>query len=69
MDRSGPDARTRALQEASTRLVTATRVEPSDDIIAERARATFDVNDLLYFVNGSKENVERRCGDMSRRSP
>lgn len=54
------DARTRALQEKSSALVLVNHVEPKDDIIAERKRATFDVNDLLYYLNGSKDKVMRR---------
>mmetsp|Transcript_25494 Transcript_25494/g.55452 ORF Transcript_25494/g.55452 Transcript_25494/m.55452 type:complete len:695 (+) Transcript_25494:125-2209(+) len=72
------DARTKQLQEASSRLVLASHVEPTDDIKAERQRATFDVKELSYALNGGKEILEKRSryakelsqtswGDKSRR--
>ncbi len=54
------DDRTRKIQEASTALVLRHAEDPKADIAAERRKATFDVNDLLYFINGGKEKVERR---------
>jgi hypothetical protein len=54
------DARTRALQETSTQLITKHHIEPSTDIKAERNRATFNVTDLLNFLNDGADNVQRR---------
>lgn len=55
------DERTRALQAQSTAIVLRNHEDPKQDIANERRRATFDTNDLLYFLNGGKEKVERRC--------
>ena len=54
------DARTRVLQEESTKAVLANSSDPTMDIAAERGRATFDVAELLYYLNGGREKVERR---------
>lgn len=54
------DARTRELQAPSTALVTQHAEDPKADIIAERKRASFDVNELLYWLNGGRDKVERR---------
>jgi hypothetical protein len=54
------DARTRALQDGSTALVTANSSDPRADIVAERRRASFAVLPLTYLLNGGKEKVERR---------
>jgi hypothetical protein len=60
MDAGRVDARTRALQEPSSRLIAQHHVEPSDDIKAERARATFDVSDLMSYLNDGADKVQRR---------
>jgi len=54
------DARTRKLQEPSTALVTKHAEDPKQDIIAERKRASFNTQELLYWLNGGQEKVERR---------
>lgn len=55
------DERTRRLQEQSSKLVTQFKVDPKAEIAAERSRATFPVSELLHFLNGGQENVERRA--------
>jgi acyl-CoA oxidase len=54
------DARTRALQAGVTAAVLKQAEDPTKDIADERRRATFDVNDLLYYLNGGKDKVARR---------
>lgn len=54
------DARTRALQEPATKLIAQQHVEPSDDIKAERSKATFDVTHLLNYLNDGADKVKRR---------
>jgi len=54
------DERTRALQAQSTAIVMRQQEDPKKDIIAERQRATFDVRELLYHLNGGKDKIERR---------
>jgi hypothetical protein len=54
------DQRTRQLQAPSTQLVTKHAEDPKQDIIAERARASFNTKELLYWLNGGKDKVERR---------
>jgi hypothetical protein len=56
------DARTRQLQAPSTALVTKHAESPTQDIISERRRASFPTNELLYWLNGGQEKVERRWG-------
>lgn len=55
------DARTQQLQAPSTALVTKHGEDPKQDIIAERQRASFDAQQLLYWLNGGKDKVDRRC--------
>jgi hypothetical protein len=54
------DARTRALQQASSQVVLQHQEDPKQDIAQERARASFPVQELLYQLNGGREKVERR---------
>lgn len=54
------DQRTKELQAHSTKLIMAAHIEPKDDMIAERKRATFDVKELSYALNGGKEVLDRR---------
>jgi acyl-CoA oxidase len=54
------DARTQQLQAPSTALVTNHAEDPKQDIVAERRRASFNTNELLYWLNGGREKVERR---------
>lgn len=55
------DARTRELQAPSTAAVLKCSENPKQDIINERKRASFDSNDLLHFLCGGKDKVDRRC--------
>ncbi|CAD7698591.1 unnamed protein product [Ostreobium quekettii] len=55
------DARTRVLQEESTKAVLSNCSDPKADLAAERARATFDVGELLHYLNGGREKVERKA--------
>lgn len=43
---AAPDARTRALQGPSTAAIMASHTEPSQDMVEERKRATFNVQEL-----------------------
>jgi acyl-CoA oxidase len=54
------DARTQQLQAPSTAIVTKHAEDPKQDIVAERRRASFNTNELLYWLNGGREKVERR---------
>jgi hypothetical protein len=58
--RGDVDDRTRALQAASTALVTQHAEDPRADIAAERRRASFDATALLHWLNGGAERVARR---------
>ena len=58
--RSFADSRTAILQEESTRAVLRAHVEPTDDIVAERRRATFDADGLKYYLCGGKKNYEKK---------
>lgn len=54
------DARTRQLQDRSSRLVLAQHCEPKDDIAAERQRATFDITPLSWVLNGGRDKLQKR---------
>lgn len=54
------DARTKELQRDSTSIILSTHVEPKDDIAAERQRATFNVQELSYLLNGGKDKLEKK---------
>lgn len=58
---SAVDERTRALQERSSALVTQHSSDPRADIAAERRRASFAIEPLMYLLNGGKAKVERRA--------
>ncbi len=55
------DERTRALQVPSSKLILRSAEDPTKDLAAERSRASFNVNELCYWLNGGKERVERRA--------
>jgi len=74
----GPDARTRELQAKSTAVIMQAHIEPKDDMRRERARATFNVQQLKETLAGGKEKLDKRAqfieilqktswGDKSRR--
>ncbi|KAG2488798.1 hypothetical protein HYH03_012598 [Edaphochlamys debaryana] len=54
------DARTLELQAPASKIIFSTHIEPRDDMAAERARATFDVKELTYAMNGGKDKLEKR---------
>ncbi|KAG2435906.1 hypothetical protein HXX76_007101 [Chlamydomonas incerta] len=72
------DARTVDLQRPATQIILKTHTEPSNDLAMERRKATFDVQELSYVLNGGKEQLEKKMklaemlsntswGDKSRR--
>ncbi|KXZ49049.1 hypothetical protein GPECTOR_23g135 [Gonium pectorale] len=72
------DQRTKALQKPATEIILRTHTEPSEDLAQERKRATFDVQELSYALNGGKEMLDKKhrfaeilakttWGDKSRR--
>ncbi|CAD7696654.1 unnamed protein product [Ostreobium quekettii] len=55
------DARTRALQAASTDAVLPSSSDPVADLAAERRRAGFDVAELMRFLHGGQERIDRKA--------
>ncbi len=53
------DDRTKALVQQSSDVVLATHVEPTQDMITERNRASFDTKGLAEYLNGGKEKLQR----------
>ena len=58
---SQADERTKALVQKSSDVVLATHIEPRDDMLAERGRASFDISSLAAHLNGGKEKLQRMC--------
>ena len=58
---SQADKRTKALVKKSSDVVLATHIEPRDDMLAERGRASFDISSLAAYLNGGKEKLQRMC--------
>ena len=54
------DSRSMILQEESTRAVLKAHVEPTEDIAAERRRATFDAEELKYYLWGGKDIYDKK---------
>jgi len=54
------DARTAILQEPSTQAVLQAHVEPTHDIATERRSATFDVDELKYYLSGGRQNYDKK---------
>ncbi|GLI67460.1 hypothetical protein VaNZ11_011657 [Volvox africanus] len=54
------DERTKELQRPSTQIILRTHTEPSQDLDEERRRATFNVSELAYVLNGGKELLEKK---------
>eukprot|EP00210_Caulerpa_lentillifera_P003885 g3712.t1 len=48
------DSRTTVLQEESSKTVLKSHIEPTEDIKSERQRATFNAEELKYFMCGGK---------------
>lgn len=55
------DERTRQLVSQSSAVILATHVEPKDDIIAERKRASFNSSELASFLHGGSDKLKRLC--------
>ena len=55
-----PDERTKRLVASSTEQILQTHLEPTDDIKAERQRASFDALGLAKHLNGGDEALQRR---------
>jgi hypothetical protein len=53
------DDRTKALVQQSSDVVLATHVEPKQDMITERNRASFDTKGLAEHLNGGREKLKR----------
>eukprot|EP00884_Botryococcus_braunii_P015671 jgi/Botrbrau1/2788/Bobra.0125s0001.1 len=58
------DDRTRKLVEQSSAVILATHVEPKDDMIAERKRASFNSQELAAFINGGNDKL-KRLGELA----
>lgn len=54
------DDRLRKLADASSEPILAVHVEPTEDMDAERARASFDSEELAIELNGSKALLEKK---------
>ena len=55
------DDRLRKLADASSEPILAVHVEPTEDMDAERARASFDTEELAIELNGSRALLEKKC--------
>lgn len=51
--------RTKDLQRPASEIILRTHTEPSIDLEEERRKATFDVQELAYVLNGGKELLEK----------
>ena len=58
---SQADERLKTLVQKSSDVVLATHVEPRDDMLEERRRASFDASSLAAYLNGGKEKLQRMC--------
>lgn len=56
------DARDKQLIEAPCREVLLGAISPMDDAARERARSTFDSNELAAFLHDGEDKLQRRCG-------
>ena len=54
------DDRLRKLADASSAPILAVHVEPTEDMIAERGRASFDSEELAIELNGSRALLEKK---------
>lgn len=55
------DPKLQRLVDDASAAVLANHVEPKDDMIAERLRATFDSKALAEHLNGGARKVQRKC--------
>ncbi len=58
---SQADDRIHDLVKKSSDIVLATHIEPRDDMLEERRRASFDASSLAAYLNGGKEKLQRLC--------
>ena len=56
---SQADDRIQDLVKKSSEIVLATHIEPRDDMLEERRRASFDSSRLAAYLNGGKEKLQR----------
>ena len=49
----------RQLVQQSSNVILATHIEPKDDMVAERARATFSSAELAEYLNGGREKLQK----------
>ena len=56
---SQADNRIQDLVKKSSDIVLATHIEPRDDMLEERRRASFDASSLAAYLNGGKEKLQR----------
>lgn len=63
------DERTKALVQKSSDVVLATHVEPRDDMLEERRRASFDASSLAAYLNGGNEKLQRLCASYGKMKP
>ena len=61
---SQADERTKALVKKSSDVVLATHIEPQNDMLAERGRASFDISSLAAYLNGGNEKLRRMCASL-----
>lgn len=54
------DDRLRKLADASSEPILAVHVEPTDDMVSERARASFDSEELAVELNGGRALLEKK---------
>ena len=54
------DDRLRKLADASSEPILSVHVEPTEDMDAERARASFDTEELAIELNGSRALLEKK---------
>ena len=54
------DDRLRKLADASSEPILAVHVEPTEDMDAERGRASFDSEELAIELNGSRALLEKK---------
>ena len=60
--KTASDERLRQLVDASSRVVLGdTHVEPTEDMVAERRRASIDSEALAVFMNGGAAKLQRKC--------
>lgn len=55
------DERTKKLVSQSSAVILGTHVDPKDDIIAERKRASFNSVELANYLHGGSDKLKRLC--------